>query len=70
MKRIINWLDELPEESREMAKRNIALSPYCSPLELVPTLQSALLRAFVWGANYGTVEYWGKVYNGEHNTLF
>ena len=70
MKRIINWIDDLPEESREMAKRNMALSPFSSPLEIVPSLQSALLRAFIWGANYGTTDYWSKVYHGQINTLF
>jgi len=70
MKRIINWIDDLPEESRIMAKRNMAITPYCNPLDIVPSLQSALLRAFIWGVGQGDCKYWNEVYQGKNNRLF
>lgn len=71
MNRIINWIEDLPAEARDMARKNMMQHGYCNPLELVPSLQSALLRAFVWGSGYGDIKYWSDIYHCKQDyTLF
>ena len=70
MKTIHQWIDTLPEQQMLYAKSNMARFPYAEGTTLVNNLQSAILRAFIWGRGHGTAEYWGNIYSGNNKELF
>lgn len=66
MKNIIQWLDELPYQISEQAKRNCRLIPYKNGGTKVESLKSALLHGFIWGCTDEGVNYWTEVFKGNY----
>jgi len=70
MKTITDWIETLPENQRRMALHNMTMFPLSTPFTIVNSLQSALLKAFIWGLGNGDIKYWSDVYHGRNNKLF
>lgn len=66
MKNIVQWLDELPNDISEKAKRNCRLVPYKNGGTKVGSIKSALLHGFIWGSTDEGVNYWVDVFKGNY----
>lgn len=70
MKPIYKWIEELPENYRKEAEFNMLNYPLSDRNDLVNSLKEALLKAFILGRGYGTINQWVSVYFDNYKTLF
>lgn len=63
MKKIKEWLKELPEEHREKAIRNCEKDICYTGYTYEDSLADALCEAFIWRSTIEGYEYWKNVYN-------
>lgn len=70
MKPIYQWIADLPYEARKNAESNMFRFPLVDRNTLVNSLDDAILKGFIWGRGFGTIEEWNDIYLGKQKTLF
>jgi YHS domain-containing protein len=63
MKKIVDFIDELPEPYRSKALHNVQTMAGAAPNTEAENHHSAISRAFIWGLSPEGQEYWEDFFN-------